>query len=128
MDSREFIYRIDAQDRILFANDNWFAFARENGVTVLDPARVIGRVLGDFLCHSETKHLFETLLAKVRATGASVALTYRCDSPDRRRFMEFQIQAHPRREVEFRSRILRQEMRDRVRLLEQKVEAQTRSS
>ena len=121
-DPREFIYQVDAQNRILFANQNWFAFARENGATNLAPTDVIGQVIWGFPCNSETRHPFEILLQKVRATGVTAGLPFRCDAPDRRRFMELQILLRQNQELEFRSRILRQELRDSVRLMEPDVE------
>jgi hypothetical protein len=118
-DGREFIYRIDPHDRIVFANENWYDFARENGAKTLDAHAVIGRSLWDFIGDPETRHLFGILLQKVRDKGGSVTFPYRCDSPDYRRFMELKILLQPGHEIEFRSRILRLEQRDRVRLMEE---------
>ncbi len=117
-DHREFVYRVDADNRIVFANENWYDFARENGVRVLRPDTVIGQPLGKFISHPETTHLFEILFAKLRSTPATVTLPYRCDSPDCRRFMELKLLPQPDRGIEFRSRILREEARDRMRLME----------
>ncbi|HTH46985.1 MAG TPA: hypothetical protein VMB21_05700 [Candidatus Limnocylindria bacterium] len=116
-DHRVFIYRIDAQDRVSFANGDWYAFARENGASELTASALIGRPLSDFLCHTETKHLLEILIQKVRRTQMTMVLPYRCDSPDCRRFMELTVLPLPQSEVEFRSRILREERREAVRLL-----------
>ncbi len=121
-DKREFIYRVDASDRIIFANAAWYDFARENGDTALQPERVIGGSLWDFICNTETRHLFEVLLKRVRATGQPVTLPYRCDSPDCRRFLELEITRPAPQEIEFCSRILREERREPVRLLEDSVE------
>lgn len=101
----------------MFANADWFDFARENSAVTLKPDFVVGTSLWDFICNSETKHLFEILLQQVRATGKLVTLAYRCDSPDCRRFMELRIERMTGLEVEFHSRVLRQEQRARVRLM-----------
>ena len=121
-DTRAFVYRVDAQDRVVFANAEWFDFARENSAVALKSDFVVGTSLWDFICHSETKHLFKILLQQVRATGKSVTLPYRCDSPDCRRFMELRIARLDYLGVEFQSRILRQEQRARVRLMADEVE------
>lgn len=121
-DDREFIYRIDAEARITFANPEWYDFARENGVATLRPDLVLGLPLWGFISNIETRHLYNLLLKKVRETGCTVALPYRCDSPDRRRFMEMRITRFSALEVEFRSRILRQELRAPVQVLEQGIE------
>ena len=121
-DNREFIYRIDAQNRILFANENWYAFARENGVAALKSEIVIGQSLWGFVCNAETKHLFEVLLKKVRHSGVPLLLPYRCDSPECRRFMELRMRLLSDDEVEFRSLILRQEFWPPVRLMKAHVD------
>ena len=116
-DHRVFVYRIDARDRLMSANEDWYAFARENGVYALAAADVIGQSLDNFLCDEETKHLFEILIQKVRRTLRTMVLPYRCDSPDCRRFMELTVVPQASAEVEFHSRIIRQEWREPVRLL-----------
>ncbi len=121
-DKREFIYRVDSQDRIVFANQNWYDFARENGVPTLSPDVVIGRSLWNFIENAEIQHLFQILLEKIRQSGVGVTLPYRCDAPDCRRFMELQVIPQPERGIEFHSRILRQETRDPVRLMEENVQ------
>lgn len=121
-DKREFVYRIDSGDRIVFANDHWYDFARENGNTALVAGTVIGRPLWYFIGSSEARHLFTILLTKVRDARLPVTLPYRCDSPVCRRFMELSLVPHANREVEFRSRIRRQEVRERVALLTEEAE------
>lgn len=118
VDQRVFTYRVDAQNRILSANKDWFDFARENCAETLDPAAVIDEPIQKFISNEETKHIFDVLLEKVRATGETLVVPYRCDSPECRRFMELELVPKPKDEVEFRSRIVRQEFRAPVRLLE----------
>lgn len=117
MDRRTFVHRINARDRISFANEDWYAFARENGGDSLTPANLIGRHLFDFLCHEETKHLFDVLIQQVRRTGRTMVFPFRCDSPDYRRFMELTVNRHQQGEVEFCSRILWKERRVPMKLL-----------
>jgi hypothetical protein len=120
-DTRVFIYRVDAQDRIVFANAAWYDFARENGGETLHPKAVVGAPLWGFLCNAETQHLFQSLLRQVRDAGRPVTVPFRCDSPDCRRFMELELARLPDQVVEFRSRILRQERRAGVPLLDETV-------
>jgi hypothetical protein len=120
-DNREFIYRVDSADQIVFANEHWYDFARENDVLGLQQATVIGRPLWDFIANPEILHLFQVLHARIRRTGTPVTLHYRCDSPDCRRFMELKVVPQAAGAVEFRSRILRTEPRDHVRLLEPEI-------
>ena len=58
----------------MFANDEWYAFARENGARPLKPDSVIQRLLWDFIGNAETQHLFQILLKKIRRTGVAVTL------------------------------------------------------
>jgi PAS fold len=117
-DTREFIYRVDAQNRLTDANAAWYDFARENGSHALDSESVIGCPLWDFISDQETRHLFQIVLAKVRQTGRPVTLSYRCDAPDLRRFMQLEIRPLAEAGVEFCSRIVRQESRPHVALLD----------
>lgn len=121
-DNREFIYRIDRDDQIVFANEDWYHFARENGVNTLNPDTVTGRSLWSFIENIETQHLFQVLLKKIRQTGLSVMFPYRCDSPNCRRYLEMNLIPQANHVLEFRSRILRQEARSPVRLMTEHVE------
>jgi hypothetical protein len=116
-DKREFSYVVDAQDRIVSANGDWFAFAQENGGANLDK-KVIGRPLWDFICDAETKILYSLFLKSVRANGLPTHLPYRCDSADERRYMEMTIAPAPEGCVEFSSRMIREEKRDKMALLD----------
>ncbi|HEX6133089.1 MAG TPA: hypothetical protein VFZ24_03835, partial [Longimicrobiales bacterium] len=67
MDSRSHVvYRIDGDDRLAGVNAAWTEFAEANGGDALRPARVIGRVLWDFLADSTTVHLYRVMCARVR--------------------------------------------------------------
>lgn len=117
-DTREFVYRVDAQNRLTSANAAWYDFARENGSQTLDRGSVMGCSLWNFIGDSETRHLFEIVFARVRQKGKPVTLSYRCDAPNLRRFMQLEIRPLPEAGIEFSSRILRQEARPRVALLD----------
>lgn len=117
-DDREFIYRIDGHDHIVFANQHWFDFARENGAMTLEPDSVIGTSIWEFISNDESRHVFEILLKQVREAGRTVTVPFRCDSPECRRFMHLQISRKAKQEVEFRGRILREERREMVHLLD----------
>jgi hypothetical protein len=125
-DNREFIYRVDPEDRIVFANEHWYDFADENGASRLGSDAVVGRSLDEFLCDPETRHLMGVLIGKVRETARPVSFRFRCDAPDRRRYMRSDIVPHDGQMVELRSRILRQEFREPVHLLEQSVKRGSR--
>jgi hypothetical protein len=113
-----FVYRIDANDIVIFVDHNWLAFAQENDARFLiDPAGW-HQSLWKFITGLETRYLYRMMIEKVRTTGKVMSIPFRCDSPGRRRFMEMHIVPLPEHQVEFRSHILRQERRASVRLLD----------
>lgn len=117
-DTRVFIHTIDASGKIAAVKDEWVAFARENGAPELVREAVVGRSIWEYMVGRETRHISRLLLEKVRLTGKSLSIPYRCDSPDLRRYMEMEIVPAECGSVEFRSRLLKLERRDPVRLLD----------
>ena len=117
-DSRVFIHTVDAAGNIVAVNGEWVEFARENGAPELVREAVVGRAIWEFMEGRETRHISRLLLDKVRSTGKSLTIPYRCDSPDLKRFMEMEIIPLESGNVEFRSRLLKVEKRDPVLLLD----------
>lgn len=123
MNSREtrndYIYVIDEADRIVSVSDNWLLFAQENEATAsCYPDAIMNKPIWDCISDMETQHLYEVILEKVRTTGKSVVLPFRCDAPDRRRYLELLIKPVHQKCIEFTSYIIREESRDTVELLE----------
>jgi len=117
-DTRRYIYRLDATDRIVWVNDAWLAFARENDAAALAAETVLYRPLWDFITNTEVQHLYGLIFDKVRSTGSVVTLPFRCDSPTRRRFMELVVGPEPQQTLNLASRLLWEEPREPVALLE----------
>ncbi|RMF84814.1 MAG: hypothetical protein D6736_18575 [Nitrospinota bacterium] len=117
-----FIHRIDAEDRIIFVNEAWLAFAQQNDASHLTREAVLGQPLWCFIAGEETQHLYTLLLSQVRSTGQRRWIPFRCDSPDRRRFMEMEIALCAPGEVQFTSWLLREEVRPPLPLFEAKQE------
>ena len=114
-DHRRFLYRINADDQIVFANQDWFDFAIENH-SDLGPELVFKRPVWSFIADSGTKAILSAVIQRVRQNGRAIRLPFRCDSPDLRRHMEIEIRLQPDDHVEFESRVLRLESRDPVQL------------
>lgn len=116
-DEREFVHRVDKTGCICFVNDAWRAFAAENDWGD-GPERVLGTRWSDHVSDPETRHLYGLLMDRARKEDRPLRVSYRCDSPDCRRFMEMHIGYHEASgEVELRSRVLRLERRPPVALL-----------
>lgn len=116
-DRTEVVYRIDRDDVLILFNDEWNRFAEENGGLDLIGEKVCRRSLWDFIGDLETRHIHETLLAKVRSSGDIFNLPFRCDSPGLRRFMEMNISPVGNGWIEYRCRIVKTEVRDPVPLI-----------
>lgn len=95
MTQRVFAYSIDREDRLAAVSEPWLDFARENRAPDLIRERVVGRSLWGFIAGLETRMLYEGLFRRVRSTRETVELPFRCDSPDRFRFMRLRLAPGP---------------------------------
>jgi len=116
-DERQFRYGIDAHDRIDEVSTNWLAFARENEAPELDEEAVVGKPLLSFVDGEETRQLYDSLLTLVRNEQRAVSVVFRCDAPDRRRYMTLRIAAEGDRRVSLTARIDRVKPRPRLEFL-----------
>lgn len=113
-----FIYQLDHSDTIISISANWSAFANQNAWSgSLRPEEVVGHKLWDFIQGIEMRHLYQELIRRVRMGVPSRVISFRCDSPGERRFLELFIEALPENLIEITSRILRKESRSPMRLL-----------
>lgn len=117
-----FVYDVDAGNRLVAVGHGWEDFAVSNGAPGLSSESVLGRPLLSFFASVETRHIYGLLLDQVRASGATIKIPFRCDGPAVRRYMELTISLQPPEQVRFESRIVREEPRPPVRLLEAGVE------
>lgn len=111
-------YWIDAGDRILRVNDAFVAFARANGAPELGPQRVAGASLWRFVQGSQVREIYLRIFERVRESDAPILLPFRCDSPDRRRFMRMVISHVRGGELQLDAVMEREEPRVPVKLLE----------
>lgn len=110
-------YELDRDDRIVVVNGGWREFARANGAAHLAHA-VVGTAVWEWMAGVEVEHLYRLLFARVRKTGRSVTIPFRCDSPDARRFMELEICALPAGGLRCSARIERLEPRRSIPFLD----------
>lgn len=105
------VYRIDENDGITFINSDWSDFAKENGLPPEMVKEMIGTSLWQHISNMTLRHLYQVLTANVRKTGKSVAIPFNGDSETMRRFMEMTIVRLNAKELEFRSTLIREEMK-----------------
>ena len=116
--SRKFIYRVDASDRIIYVNDAWLAFAKENQAKSLTSEVVISRSIWDFICDADTSHLYHVIFGRIRSTKCKIKIPFRCDSPTCRRHMMLKISDQGNGVLQFVGRVIREEPRVYMRVLD----------
>jgi hypothetical protein len=108
---RVFAYSIRGDDTLAAVSDAWVDFALANRATDLTREKVVGRPLWDFVAGAETRVLYEDLFRRVRADGERFELPFRCDSPDRFRFMRLSLAPGPDNGIVCEGALLREQLR-----------------
>jgi hypothetical protein len=115
-DNTTVIYRIDAQDNIVFVNNIWEQFAISNDASECASENVLTQSLWDSVSDYASRQIYQEIIHKVRA-NKRVAFNFRCDSPEWRRFLEMDITAQ-KDEVQFEIRTLKTEQRPPQHILD----------
>ncbi|NJN95853.1 MAG: hypothetical protein HC875_17975 [Anaerolineales bacterium] len=115
---RLYSHTVNFQDIIIVVNDDWLTFAQQNEAPQLTRDVVIGSSLWRFIAGLETQQIYQLLMRQVRQSQERIVFTFRCDSPDVRRYLWMEIVPAPEQAVEFRNYLLRVEPRRHVRLLD----------
>jgi len=116
---RDVCYRIDSDDRIIYVNDQWDRFAGGNDGDGVRSSEVLGRSLWDFIDGLTTQQIYRQIVKRSRA-GNAVDYPLRCDAPDRRRLLQMDVRPADGGAVEFRSRIVSEEPRQALSLLDRR--------
>ena len=115
-------YHIDHADRICRVGDGWQAFASENDAPELTRAAVENEVIWNFISDPDTRVIYRLIFDAVRTRMRPLTVSYRCDSPTTRRFMELTCSPLPQLAIEIKSRLLREEPRPYIRALDSRGE------
>jgi len=111
-------YYIDKENRLTFVDDKWYEFALDNKAAQLTRPVVVNKSLFSFISDESTIHLYKMLIERIRKEQETLGFAFRCDSPDRRRFMEMVLFPLSNNSVGFRSCIIKEELRKTVALLD----------
>lgn len=84
-------YCVDAHDVIIAVDPWWLAFAKENGAAELTADCVLGTSLWNYIDGGAVQRIYRDLHERLRASGRSAVLPYRCDSPTVRREMQLKV-------------------------------------
>lgn len=110
-------YDLDARDCIVRVNPGWTVFAKQNAGEAVLPEQILGRPLWPQIACSTLREMYVLLLRRARG-GNRLEFSYRCDSPSRRRRFYMAIFPGADDVVHFESRLIWQEHRSPVRLLD----------
>ena len=113
----KYCYRVNVADRLIWVDSWWLAFARENGAAGLTYDSVVGRSLWEFVSGDETCRLFQAIHVRVRTSGVSVVLPFRCDSPSLQRHMRLTISREASGQLHYESVLLRAELQHPLEVL-----------
>jgi len=106
-------YLLDQNDVIVDVGPGWDEFARENDAPHLDAGTVLGRKLIDFVAGDDSRMYVRAILNSARLFRRPMVRTYRCDSPDQRRFMEMRLSLTEDGLLKWEHRLLRTEQMQR---------------
>ncbi len=121
--NRIFSHTVDTRGIIVSVSENWQSFAEENfGANTCLPEKIIGTPLLDHISDLETKNLYEIIIQKVRKFKQKATFSFRCDSPNERRFLKLSVIPLEAGFVEFKSEIVKTESRESVDLLKPDIE------
>ena len=96
-------YRVDAADVLVWVDELWLAFAKENGAPGLTREMVLGRSLWDFVVGDELCQLYREMHSRVRQSGLPAILPFRCDSPWLQRHMRLTISSEDNGQLAYES-------------------------
>ena len=111
-------YRIDENNLISWLSDNWLEFAAMNDAgESCAPTNILGKPLIEFIEDESTAALYDTIIKHVRKKDQTINFPFRCDAPEIRRFLQFEVVPLPNGYIEFRSYLKKEEHRLSVPLL-----------
>jgi hypothetical protein len=111
------IYELDAENRIYHIEGEWDEFLSSNSSTEqthnsLCMQEVLGTRIESHIHDDMTRMLIKTVIASVRQSKQEKSISYRCDSPDLKRFMKMLIEPLMRDAVRLSHAFLRAEPLD----------------
>lgn len=85
-------YVIDGSYRIIEVHSNWDRFAKDNyGDRSILRQNIIGKNVMEFIKGDSVRMWYESIIELAKNLGIHITRPYRCDSPDKKRFMEMEV-------------------------------------
>ena len=110
-------YVIDPADRIARVSPTWDVFAWANSAPHLVAQTVVGTLIWDYISGPMVHNLYQDFFTQARRTLRPIEFPFRCDAPERRRFLEMHILAQPDGTLVLTTRTVQEEPRPAVALL-----------
>ena len=114
-------YHINKENKLIGLGDGWDSFAVDNKASQIQADRVLNRSLFDFVNDSYCRHIYDMVISRVWQTQKPVNFPFRCDAPDRRRYMQMEVAYIDADSLCFRSCITREESRGPILLLDTEI-------
>ncbi|WP_339132534.1 MAG: hypothetical protein WGN25_10440 [Candidatus Electrothrix sp. GW3-4] len=115
-------YLIDRTNRIESVDEAWFYFASQNGGEELMSDMVLSRDISSFISCGSCQELYDMLITSVRVNRKAIEFPFRCDSPEKRRYMKMEMAPQDKGKIVFTSYLEREEVRTPVFFLESSVQ------
>ena len=112
------IYHLDQNGRFIYVSKTWNEFALANHSSKITADAIMHRNISDFIVDEDNLHIYEILIARVQREQIVLMFPFRCDAPDRRRYMQMEIFPVSEKITGFKSCTLREEPRPKVALLD----------
>lgn len=84
-------YVLDDRNTIISVSGDWDEFAEQNGAANLYSVDVCGRPIWDFVGDAPTRMWLEAVFQSARLRGVGLERSYRCDSPEVKRYMKMRV-------------------------------------
>lgn len=101
----QIVYRIDEAGTLIWVDDAWATAAHDNGAPEL--AAPTGRSVWHAIDDAGTRDLWQRFCNAALASGATLAVPYRCDSPSEHRWCLVEVAPMRHGEIELRHRVER---------------------
>src|SRR5882672_7289955 len=85
------LVRLDGSDAIASVSEGWLESARASGSPDLTEAAVIGRPFSDFVADPVSIQLYQLVFRRVRRTGQTIRVPFRCETQNERWHMEMEV-------------------------------------
>ena len=85
------VIRLDAKDTLTFVDEGWLEFVRRTRFDEVKEGAALGRSFADFAPDPELAPLYALVFRRVRETGRSLRVPFRCDLSAERWHMDMEV-------------------------------------